>query len=73
MTEADARGPFTAPDGTEFPCKMVLEFADGTKYTYMGKGPKPAKSGKMNAYFGGKMTGDDGSQFQVGCNVTQLD
>ena len=70
----DGTQPFTTADGTEFPAQMILIMADGTKHTFHTKGPKPSKAtGRQNAFYGGKLLGDDGSRFQVGCNVTQLD
>ena len=65
--------PFTTDDGTEFPAQMILIYADGTRHVFHTKRPKPSKAtGKQNAFYGGKLHADDGSVFQVGCNVTQL-
>lgn len=60
-------------DDKAFPVYMTLHFADGTEARFITKGPKPSKAtGRMNAFYGGKHVSDDGDQFQVGCNVTQL-
>ena len=72
MSQDKAQSAFVAANGTEYPAYMELVRADGTRHRFNTKGPKPAKSGRMNGFYGGKLTADDGTQFQVGCNVTEL-
>lgn len=68
------KAPNMSDDGTEFPCLAVLVYADGTRITFPIRKPKPsAATHKINAWAGGKMALEDGTQVQVGINLTILD
>ena len=68
------KAPNLGPNGEEFPCVAVLVYADGTRIVFNIRAPKPSTAtGKINAWAGGKAALEDGTQVQVGINLTVLE
>jgi len=64
----------TADGLTEFPTAAILVYANGIRIVLPIRQAKPSSaSGKLNAWGGGRMALEDGTQVLVGINLTVLE